>query len=209
MPPAQSASALPRATAQALALGHATQALLRCAAREAGSAGSLTPTRFLLPVLGGRAQIAAGVEYWSATGHHRFALPVRLIEAGDGAARPIDLPLLASLLIDALAGDPPSADQVTAHMALIERIADSTANIAAFLASRPDQLDAPAPASASSFIATEQSLLLGHQLHPTPKSRGEFSPADLRRYSPETQGRFQLAWLAVDPSLVQHGSAVP
>ena len=39
-----------------------------------------------------------------------------------------------------------------------------------------------------SFQESEQALLLGHQTHPTPKSRGEMSAAERARYSPETAG---------------------
>jgi siderophore synthetase component len=46
-----------------------------------------------------------------------------------------------------------------------------------------------------SFIEAEQSLFLGHNAHPLPKGRAGFnSREELFRFSPETQGRFQLAY---------------
>jgi len=49
-----------------------------------------------------------------------------------------------------------------------------------------------------SFIEAEQSLILGHILHPVPKSRQGFKGQDLFLYSPETSGRFQLFYFLID-----------
>ncbi len=57
------------------------------------------------------------------------------------------------------------------------------------------------------FLAAEQALLLGHPLHPTPKSREGLSEAEARRYSPELRGSFPLHWMAVAPSLLATDSA--
>ncbi|MEH3055419.1 MAG: hypothetical protein PGN13_15680 [Patulibacter minatonensis] len=203
----------PAADADAIAAAHTTQVLLRCAAREADDA--LGDGGLRLPVLGGAAAITATLAYRSPTGHHDFLLPA-LLETAGGAPRPLDLPLLASLLVDALAADDqPGTSEVAdpaavaARLALLERIAGSTANTATFLRERGPDLAAAYPDGAWEFLASEQALVLGHLVHPTPKSRSEFGPAELRRYSPELAGRFPLAWLAVDPDLVQQGSAVP
>ncbi len=57
------------------------------------------------------------------------------------------------------------------------------------------------------FLAAEQALLLGHPLHPTPKSREGLTEAEARRYSPELRGSFPLHWLAVAPSVLVTDSA--
>ncbi|UZT98437.1 hypothetical protein ODZ84_02375 [Chryseobacterium fluminis] len=49
-----------------------------------------------------------------------------------------------------------------------------------------------------SFIEAERSLILGHILHPVPKSRQGFNGQDLFLYSPETSGRFQLFYFLID-----------
>ncbi|WP_442816712.1 IucA/IucC family protein [Streptomyces sp. NBC_01304] len=57
------------------------------------------------------------------------------------------------------------------------------------------------------FLSAEQSLLLGHPLHPTAKSREGLSEAESRRYSPELCGSFPLHWMSVDGSVLAQDSA--
>jgi len=182
----------------------AVQALLNCYVREGGpwlpELGG--DARFPLP--DGRGQLVAGLAHHSATGRHRFLLPVRWEQAGH-AARRVELPLLACLLLDALGRDDPRGAGDAAE--LLARILDSTAAVTRFLALRADEIERlwdPAPLS---FAATESALLLGHPLHPTPKSRNEMSPAQRDAYAPETAARFQLHWLAADRAHVAHDSA--
>ncbi|MFA0812178.1 IucA/IucC family protein [Microbulbifer epialgicus] len=59
------------------------------------------------------------------------------------------------------------------------------------------------PCEDDSFIRSEQSLLWGHAMHPTPKSREGVSIASLLNCSPETAARFQLYWFEVDASLIK------
>jgi len=58
-----------------------------------------------------------------------------------------------------------------------------------------------------SFIGAERSLVFGHWLHPTPKSRAGLTTWQARAYGPEEGGRFQLAVFAVDGDLIRHDSA--
>ena len=114
---------------------------------------------------------------------------------------PATLERLAGLLVGELGAD--GADPGP----LLDRIHASAEAVTTFLAARHDEVDALWSARPLRFVASEQALLLGHLLHPTPKSRGEMSEAALRAYSPELAARFQLHWLAVDPGLVEHDSA--
>ncbi|MET0257868.1 MAG: IucA/IucC family protein, partial [Methylobacterium sp.] len=59
----------------------------------------------------------------------------------------------------------------------------------------------------TSFIGAERSLVFGHWLHPTPKSRQGLTAWQARAYGPEEAGRFQLAVFAVDAARVRQGSA--
>ncbi|MDG5804143.1 IucA/IucC family protein [Streptomyces ossamyceticus] len=108
-------------------------------------------------------------------------------------------------------GQPATHDQSVLHgqsapldsLDLVGRVADSVRRVAAFIAERrvrPD--DAP-----DLFLAAEQALVLGHPLHPTPKSREGLSEAEARLYSPESRGSFPLRWLAVAPSVLSTDSA--
>ncbi|MGW6531578.1 IucA/IucC family protein [Streptomyces venezuelae] len=86
---------------------------------------------------------------------------------------------------------------------LVGRVADSVRRTATFIADRRDRpADEP-----DLFLAAEQSLLLGHPLHPTPKSREGLSDTESRLYSPELRGAFALHWLAVDRSVLASDSA--
>ncbi|MFH8289886.1 IucA/IucC family protein [Streptomyces sp. NPDC018059] len=86
---------------------------------------------------------------------------------------------------------------------LVGRVADSVRRTAQFIADRrASPADEP-----DLFLAAEQSLLLGHPLHPTPKSREGLSDTESRLYSPELRGAFALHWLAVDPSVLAVDSA--
>ena len=73
------------------------------------------------------------------------------------------------------------------------------------LDARAGEVDALWSADPLSFIESEQAGLLGHMVHPTPKSRWGMDNA--RAYAPESQAHFALQWLAVDPALVEHDSA--
>ncbi|QDQ16610.1 iron transporter [Streptomyces spectabilis] len=97
----------------------------------------------------------------------------------------------------------PAAQESTDAADLVARVADSVRRTADFLADRRANLDD----TPDLFLAAEQSLLLGHPLHPTPKSREGLSTTESRLYSPELRGSFPLHWLAVDHSVLAMASA--
>ncbi|MFC7818498.1 IucA/IucC family protein [Streptomyces sp. NPDC057367] len=100
---------------------------------------------------------------------------------------------------------------------LVARVADSVRRTAAILRERPKgPAHAHAPGARDTagtstepdlFLAAEQALVLGHPLHPTPKSREGLTEPEARRYSPELRGAFRLHWLAVAPSVLAADSA--
>ncbi|MFS0786409.1 IucA/IucC family protein [Shouchella sp. 1P09AA] len=57
-----------------------------------------------------------------------------------------------------------------------------------------------------SFIEAEQSLLFGHWLHPTPKSRQGMAFWQHAAYAPELRGTFQLYYFYVHHTLIQQES---
>lgn len=86
---------------------------------------------------------------------------------------------------------------------LVARVADSVRRTATFLSERRKRpSDAP-----DLFLAAEQALVLGHPLHPTPKSREGLSEAEALLYSPESRGSFPLHWIAVSHSSLATDSA--
>nr|WP_258021420.1 IucA/IucC family protein [Streptomyces anatolicus] len=213
----------PHIAAQAAALEN----LLRCWVRENNlPAPDHGPLRVPLDASG--TALLVPVHYWSATGWHRFGLPY--LEDGPASAPPVDAVTVAALLSRETAGrdgEPtsggsaalPEPEQGEARAApaeeaappadpvdgadLVGRVADSVRRTATFIADRRDRPgDEP-----DLFLAAEQSLLLGHPLHPTPKSREGLSDGEIRLYSPELRGAFALHWLAVDRSVLSSDSA--
>ncbi|MEU6591949.1 IucA/IucC family protein [Streptomyces sp. NPDC046881] len=86
---------------------------------------------------------------------------------------------------------------------LVARVADSVRRTAVFVRYRREHpADTP-----DLFLSAEQALLLGHPLHPTPKSREGLTETEAHRYSPELRGSFPLHWLAIAPSLLATDSA--
>ena len=171
-----------------------TEALLRCWTREKGLA---QPSDGLLriPLPASGAEAGATVHHWSATGHHRFG-PARLATAGQ---RPLTAVELAALLAREGGGDPEEGAD------LVARVADSVRRTAVFVAERRER---PGPAEPEvPFLDSEQALILGHPLHPTPKGREGLADAEAAAYSPEQRGSFPLHWLAVDASLLATDSA--
>ncbi|WP_411072909.1 IucA/IucC family protein [Streptomyces sp. cmx-4-25] len=174
----------------------AVENLLRCWVREKnlpapGSATLRVPldasgTALLVPVL-----------YWSPTGWHRFGAPV--LEGLPSSAPPVDAVTVAALL-SRETGRPEGTE-------LVGRVADSARRTTDFIAARRHQPQPQPHPDADLFLAAEQSLLLGHPLHPTPKSREGLTEAENRLYSPELHGAFPLHWFAVDTSVLASDSA--
>ncbi|MFC8451151.1 IucA/IucC family protein [Kitasatospora sp. NPDC057223] len=188
----------------------ALEALLRCWARETGVAPG-PDGRLRIAVLGGAAALTVPVRHWSACGWHRFGAAT-LTAGYDAATAPTGAPaapvdaVTAAALLAAAAADRPDPGRIAD---LAARVADSVSRTADILAHRRQ---APPPAAgerpATPFLAAEQALLLGHPLHPTPKSRDGLGPAQSAAYSPELRGSFQLHWYAVDRDLLAAGSAL-
>jgi siderophore synthetase component len=214
----------PEATARGTARAHdaatgaATETLLNCYLREGGAwetvpasdaPGIAAPGDTHLAVLWFRepgATLLVGVRHLSATQRHRFRLPAMVAPSG-GEPVPVSLEAVATMLVHELAGAGERGAGEPDPGALLARLRASTDAVGTFLELRDGEIDALWSAEPRSFIESEQALLLGHMLHPTPKSRPELSDEQLRAYSPEAAARFALHWLAVEPGLVEHDSA--
>ena len=199
-----------------------TEAILNCYTREGGEWRPLPAESLpelakegdtfiaVFPFPEDRTAILAGIRHLSPTHRHRFRTPAQIAMAG-GEPWAISLETLMSMLADEL-GETHAGPEMTArHLRgpdptlLLSRIRQSVNAIGQVLDVRADEVDALWSAAPLGFIASEQAGLLGHMVHPTPKSRwGMDNP---RAYAPESQARFALQWLAVDPALVEHDSA--
>lgn len=172
----------------------ATENLLRCWVRETDlprPEGSV----LRIPLEASGTALLVPVRYWSATGWHRFGMP--FLESA-----PQDAPAAEAVTVAALLGRESGRYQ---GADLVGRVANSLGHTAEFLADRRRRPGAGA--GADLFLTAEQSLILGHPLHPTPKSRDGLSEAEARLYSPELRGSFPLHWMAVDRSVLATDSA--
>ncbi|MGW7755200.1 IucA/IucC family protein [Streptomyces violaceusniger] len=187
---------------QIAADGAAVENLLRCWVRESGIAHPDGDT-LRIPLAASGTVLLVPVRYWSPTGWHRFGPP--LLEHGPHDAPAVGAVTLAALLTREAAysarRDDPDADATE----LVGRVADSVRRTALFLAHRRA---APAdPGTSTPFLNAEQSLLFGHPLHPTPKSREGLSDSESTVCSPESRGSFSLHWIAVARSVLACESA--
>ncbi|KIZ14684.1 IucA/IucC family protein [Streptomyces natalensis] len=190
------------------------ESLLRCWIRESGArrpAGG----QLRIPLHASGTALHLPVRYWSPTGWHRLGAPT--LEGAPATAAPLDAVTLAALLRREAAhggerrtpdGTAPDGERPQAPdgdgTELVGRVAASVRSTAVFLADRRTR---PADTHTSLFLEAEQSLLLGHPLHPTPKSREGLTDAETRAYSPELRGAFPLHWTAVHRSVLAADSA--
>ncbi|MGW2561941.1 IucA/IucC family protein [Streptomyces sp. NPDC001514] len=207
----------------------ALESLLRCWVRE-NDLPRPDGRTLRIPLDASGSALLVPVLYWSATGWHRFGPPS--LEGAPHDAPPADAVTVAALLtretgstgqVPALpettrpelarceitrlgsGREEPVRGRLSEGAELVGRVADSLRRTADFITDRR-QSPGPRP-DADLFLTAEQSLILGHPLHPTPKSREGLSEAEARLYSPELYGSFPLHWMAVDRSVLATDSA--
>jgi siderophore synthetase component len=129
----------------------------------------------------------------SLSGAHRFAGPVSEWFMAEWVA--IEWHEVAT----AIAAELTRATGV-ANDEFVAQVAASHAVTATALATKARHADP--------YVASEQSLLLGHRFHPTPKSRTA-PEGRWEDYAPETGSRFPLRHLAVRADLVREEGDVP
>ena len=201
-----------------------TQAILNCYTREGGEWRPLPAATLselaqegdeyiaIFPFPEERTAILAGIRHLSATHRHRFRTPAQIAMAG-GEPWVISLETLMSMLVDELGETHVGAEMTSRELRgpdptlLLSRIRQSVNAIGNVLDARAGEVDALWSADPLTFIESEQAGLLGHMVHPTPKSRWGMEHAATVAYGPESQARFALQWLAVDPALVEQDSA--
>lgn len=126
---------------------------------------------------------------------------------GDAQARPLG-PRSAA---DHTASGKPAAcgpESAARRRELAGQIENSVERTARYLAQPPPG----SPAADDHHRLTrhaEQSVLLGHPLHPTPKSAEGFSAGDITAYAPELGAAFRLHYVAVAPELLVERRVAP
>ncbi|BAT54654.1 hypothetical protein NOS3756_36260 [Nostoc sp. NIES-3756] len=146
-------------------------------------------------------RLLIGLRYYSPTGRHLFAFPI-YYQPNTGNLLELDYVTLATLITKELA----LASGSNSHQdELILRVIQSCNYIENFVHNRRQDTE-KLYAFKSDFITSEQALIFGHHLHPTPKSRQGFADHELSIYSPEAKGSFSLHYFRVHQSLVLEGS---
>lgn len=137
--------------------------------------------------------------YESPTGRHLYDLPASYRLPGGDLQD-----LRYTTLVDLVTTDLSGRREDAAGDELMLRVIKSKQNIERFVAARRD--DDRRTAVDLSFRDAEQSLVFGHHLHPTPKSRQGIPPHKGPSYAPELRGGFPLHYFAADPDIVAHES---
>ncbi|WEZ82404.1 IucA/IucC family protein [Rhizobium sp. 32-5/1] len=88
------------------------------------------------------------------------------------------------------------------ELELLMRVLDSYQQTALYLDKARER-----PVENDHFIEAEQSLVFGHWLHPTPKSRQGMTFWQQESYAPELHGQFKLHYFAARMDHVRHDSA--
>ncbi len=181
----------------------ATDAMLRCWTRETGLPVPLAGSFLSVPLPSSGVTVVAQVQHRSPVGWHRFGTPhladlpldpvtlVSLLARESRAGRHAGVSSAGGASFAGDAGSEPVAD-------LVERAAESLRRVSVFVAGRQARPDS----DPDGFLDAEQALLLGHLMHPAPKSRDGISAAEAAAYSPELRGSFPLHWFAADSSVV-------
>lgn len=191
------------------------QSFLNCFLKETGTGEITEPRGLLTGVPSGSLvrcclarqgiELLAPLRYQSPTGRHLFHFPLYYRSTERRPPLELDYVTLVALVAKELAltnGGDGAQDE------LLLRAIESCQNIERFVNGRRNDLE-NLYALESRFIDTEQSLVFGHHLHPTPKSRQGIAEAELARYSPELNGAFPLHYFRAHHSIVLEGSALP
>ncbi|QBK69623.1 IucA/IucC family protein [Acinetobacter johnsonii] len=159
-------------------------------------------TLLSLPLSLMQAQLFVPLSYVSRVGRHRIADLPQIFQKGQKLN--FSAAAMVSLLLEEL------VQQSEGHVdaaSLVERWIQSRDALQQFLNIRAEDFDALVQAE-QGFIESEQALVLGHSMHPAPKSRTGFVHEDWQKYSPEACGQTQLHYWLVAPENIAEGTAL-
>lgn len=159
-------------------------------------------TLLSLPLSLIQAQLFVPLSYVSRVGRHRIAALPQIFQKGQKLN--FSAAAMVSLLLEELVKQ--SEGYVDAA-SLVERWIQSRDALQQFLNIRAEDFDALVQVE-QGFIESEQALILGHSMHPAPKSRTGFVHEDWQKYSPEACGQTQLYYWLVAPEYIAEGTAL-
>ncbi|MCD1279071.1 siderophore biosynthesis protein [Psychrobacter sp. CCUG 69069] len=151
--------------------------------------------------------MAVPVDRVSQLGQHRFADTPSVLNAAslnDAQSEPQWLKpsavSLASFIIEDIVHQHKDDVKLDGN-GVLKRWLESYEGLQTILAHRSDELDDIID-DTQDFIQTEQSLIYGHAMHPTPKGRAGFYGAEWAKYAPETNSKTQLNYWLVHPDYI-------
>ena len=159
-------------------------------------------TLLSLPLSLIQAQLFVPLSYVSRVGRHRIAALPQIFQKGQKLN--FSAAAMVSLLLEEL------VQQSEGHVdaaSLVERWIQSRDALQQFLNIRAEDFDALVQVE-QGFIASEQALILGHSMHPVPKSRTGFVHEEWQKYSPEACGQTQMHYWLVAPEYIAEGTAL-
>ncbi|SFG15758.1 Siderophore synthetase component [Halobacillus alkaliphilus] len=157
-----------------------------------------------IPLTRQKLNVYVPVQYWSLTGRHLFDFPIYYRAEGYDNDHTLDYVTMTSLLVkEWLIGN----GQEFSEDELVLRVLLSCQKMKDYVSEREDDRH-PLLEEEFTYIEAEQSLLFGHLMHPTPKSKQGLTDDEDRMYSPEYKGRFQLHYFSADPVLVDQDSSL-
>lgn len=159
-------------------------------------------TLLSLPLSLIQAQLFVPLSYVSRVGRHRIAALPQIFQKGQKLN--FSAVAMVSLLLEELVQQ--SEGRVDAA-SLVERWIQSRDALQQFLNIRAEDFDALVQLE-QGFIESEQALILGHSMHPAPKSRTGFVHEEWQKYSPEACGQTQLHYWLVAPEYIAEGTAL-
>ncbi|EPO0202373.1 IucA/IucC family protein [Acinetobacter baumannii] len=158
-------------------------------------------TLLTLPLPSIQAECSVPLSYVSRVGRHRLAALLKMCI--DGQWQKFSAGTIVSLLLEELVIE--SQFKLDAA-SLLEKWIQSRDALLQFLKQRHNDFDDLVKAG-QNFIESEQALILGHSMHPAPKSRNGFVHEDWLKFSPEHAGKTQLHYWLVHQNYIAEGCA--
>ncbi|MEE3809162.1 MULTISPECIES: IucA/IucC family protein [Lysinibacillus] len=153
-------------------------------------------------------RFAFGMEYKSLVGRHKFGVSLKYCTKQKQWLVEDKLTILITFIQELhFMAKKDGCHELSSHFdELILRIIESYQTMTNYIEKRLE--NKKQNGANGTFIEAEQSLLLGHWLHPTPKSRQGMSDWQQTSFAPELQGSFQLHYFRVDRKNVKESSVL-
>ncbi|MGG3805758.1 IucA/IucC family protein [Metabacillus fastidiosus] len=141
------------------------------------------------------------VRYKSVTDRHLFT-PTMYYQVKGDEVKEVDYITLLTFMqkeLTLVSGKPVQTDELMLRTIL------SYQNMKGIISDRIDSLEECYKVE-KTFLQSEQSLLIGHQVHPTPKSRQGIDEDEESIFAPERKGSFQLHYFRAENDIVEEDS---